>query len=122
MINRHFVWQHPKIKIFFFSGGFIDTYKNLSYKNIFGKLWASEFCPQVIFLNSKVFIKSLFNVLLLKDVWTFVKIGDWLFWEDFPDQWVTNIKGTLIWFLRFYRQINIFITYFDRLSTIHNKI
>ena len=25
-------------------GDFLDTYRNLSYKNIMGKLWVSEFC------------------------------------------------------------------------------
>ena len=28
-------------------GDFVDSYRNLSYKNIFGKLWASSYCPQV---------------------------------------------------------------------------
>ena len=28
-------------------GDFVDTYRNLSYKNIMGKLWVSEFCAQV---------------------------------------------------------------------------
>ena len=28
-------------------GDFLDTYRNLSYKNIMGQLWASEFCEQV---------------------------------------------------------------------------
>ena len=29
-------------------GDFLDTYRNLSYKNIMGQLWASEFCEQVL--------------------------------------------------------------------------
>ena len=28
-------------------GDFLDTYRNLSYKNIMGQLWASEYCEQV---------------------------------------------------------------------------
>ena len=28
-------------------GDFLDTYRNLSYKNIMGKLWVSQFCQQV---------------------------------------------------------------------------
>ena len=28
-------------------GDFFDSYRNLSYKNIMGKLWVSEFCSQV---------------------------------------------------------------------------
>ena len=28
-------------------GDFIDTYHNLSYKSIMGKLWVSEYCEQV---------------------------------------------------------------------------
>ena len=32
-------------------GDFVDTYRNLSYKNIMGKLWVSEFCKQVSFLT-----------------------------------------------------------------------
>ena len=31
-------------------GGFIDAYSNMTYKNIFGKLWVSEFCPQAKFV------------------------------------------------------------------------
>ena len=31
-------------------GDFLDTYHNLSYKNIFGKLWVSEFCEQAEFI------------------------------------------------------------------------
>jgi len=31
-------------------GDFMDTYHNLSYKNIFGKLWVSEFCEQAEFV------------------------------------------------------------------------
>ena len=31
-------------------GGFRDTYRNLSYKNILGKLWASQFCAQAEFI------------------------------------------------------------------------
>ena len=28
-------------------GDFLDTYRNLSYKNVTGKLWVSQFCQQV---------------------------------------------------------------------------
>ena len=28
-------------------GSFVDTYRNLTYKNIMGKLWASSACTQV---------------------------------------------------------------------------
>ena len=31
-------------------GDFLDTYRNLSYKNIMGKLWVTEFCQQVFWL------------------------------------------------------------------------
>ena len=31
-------------------GGFTDTYRNLSYKNILGKLWSSLFCDQAQFV------------------------------------------------------------------------
>ena len=31
-------------------GDFLDTYHNLSYKNVFGKLWVSEFCEQADFV------------------------------------------------------------------------
>ena len=31
-------------------GGFLDTYHNLSYKNLMGKLWVSEFCQQAEFV------------------------------------------------------------------------
>ena len=31
-------------------GGFHDSYRNLSYKSIFGKLWVSEFCEQAEFV------------------------------------------------------------------------
>ncbi len=31
-------------------GDFIDKYHNLVYKNIFGKLWVSEFCEQAEFV------------------------------------------------------------------------
>ena len=31
-------------------GNFLDTYHNLSYKNIMGKLWVTEFCPQTKFV------------------------------------------------------------------------
>ena len=30
-----------------FQGGFVDAYHNLSYKNIFGNFWVSNFCEQV---------------------------------------------------------------------------
>ena len=30
-------------------GNFSDTYHNLTYKNIMGKLWVSHFCPQAKF-------------------------------------------------------------------------
>ena len=32
-------------------GDFVDSYRNLSYKNIMGKLWVSEFCKQVPILT-----------------------------------------------------------------------
>ena len=32
-------------------GDFVDSYRNLSYKNIMGKLWVSEFCKQVSILT-----------------------------------------------------------------------
>ena len=35
-------------------GDFVDNYHNLSYKNIMGKLWVSEFCAQVG-LSSDIF-------------------------------------------------------------------
>ena len=35
-------------------GDFVDTYHNLSYKSIMGKLWVSEFCAQVGLGNSVV--------------------------------------------------------------------
>ena len=28
----------------------MDTYRNLSYKNVFGKLWVSNFCEQADFV------------------------------------------------------------------------
>ena len=31
-------------------GQFSDTYANLSYKNIMGKLWVSEYCEQAEFV------------------------------------------------------------------------
>ena len=31
-------------------GDFMDSYHNLSYKNVMGKLWASTFCPQAEFV------------------------------------------------------------------------
>ena len=31
-------------------GDFLDTYDNLSYKNIFGKLWVTHFCEQAEFV------------------------------------------------------------------------
>ena len=31
-------------------GDFLDTYRNLSYKNIMGKLWVSQFCEQAKFV------------------------------------------------------------------------
>ena len=31
-------------------GDFLDTYRNLSYKNIMGKLWVSQFCEQAEFV------------------------------------------------------------------------
>ncbi len=31
-------------------GGFHDSYHNLSYKNVFGKLWVSTFCEQAEFV------------------------------------------------------------------------
>ena len=31
-------------------GDFLDTYRNLSYKNIMGKLWVSQFCGQAKFV------------------------------------------------------------------------
>ena len=31
-------------------GDFKDTYHHLAYKNVMGKLWASEFCPQAEFV------------------------------------------------------------------------
>ena len=31
-------------------GDFLDTYHNLSYKSIMGKLWVSEFCEQADFV------------------------------------------------------------------------
>ena len=36
--------------IYLFQGGFHDSYHNLSYKNIFGKLWVSTFCEQAEFV------------------------------------------------------------------------
>ena len=29
---------------------YVDAYHNMSYKNIFGKLWVSEFCEQANFV------------------------------------------------------------------------
>ena len=40
-------------------GDFLDTYRNLSYKNIMGQLWASEFCEQVL----TVAVRSVLTVL-----------------------------------------------------------
>ena len=31
-------------------GDFLDTYRNLSYKSILGKLWVSNFCEQADFV------------------------------------------------------------------------
>lgn len=31
-------------------GGFLDTYQNMTYKNIMGKLWVSQFCKQAEFV------------------------------------------------------------------------
>ena len=31
-------------------GDFKDTYHHLAYKNVMGKLWASNFCPQAEFV------------------------------------------------------------------------
>jgi beta-1,3-galactosyltransferase 1 len=31
-------------------GDFADTYRNLSYKNIMGKLWVATFCEQAQFV------------------------------------------------------------------------
>jgi len=31
-------------------GSFVDTYRNLTYKNVMGKHWASTFCPQAEFI------------------------------------------------------------------------
>ena len=31
-------------------GDFLDTYRNLSYKNIMGNLWVSHFCEQAKFV------------------------------------------------------------------------
>ena len=31
-------------------GDFTDSYRNLSYKNVMGALWAAEFCAQVEFV------------------------------------------------------------------------
>ena len=31
-------------------GDFLDTYRNLSYKNIMGNLWVSQFCEQAQFV------------------------------------------------------------------------
>ena len=31
-------------------GDFLDSYRNLSYKNIMGKLWVSQFCEQAEFV------------------------------------------------------------------------
>ena len=31
-------------------GTFMDTYRNLTYKNIMGKLWISQFCNQAEFV------------------------------------------------------------------------
>ena len=35
-------------------GDFLDTYRNLSYKNIMGKLWVSQFCQQVFRLLGRL--------------------------------------------------------------------
>ena len=35
-------------------GDFLDTYRNLSYKNIMGKLWVSQFCQQVFLLMRRL--------------------------------------------------------------------
>ena len=32
----------------------LDTYRNLSYKNIMGKLWVSQFCQQVFRLLGRL--------------------------------------------------------------------
>ena len=48
-------------------GGFYDTYRNLSYKNIMGKLWASQFCSQAEFVvktDDDVFV-DLYEVFAL---------------------------------------------------------
>ena len=35
-------------------GDFLDTYRNLSYKNVMGKLWVTEFCQQVFWLMRRL--------------------------------------------------------------------
>ena len=35
-------------------GDFLDSYRNLSYKNIMGKLWVSQFCKQVFWSMRKL--------------------------------------------------------------------
>ena len=37
-------------------GDFVDTYHNLSYKSIMGKLWVSEYCQQVGLSHIRAFV------------------------------------------------------------------
>ena len=42
-------------------GDFMDSYHNLSYKNVMGKLWASNFCPQAVAVFVLIFLVEILS-------------------------------------------------------------
>ncbi len=44
------IFDNKKFQQICLQGGFHDSYHNLSYKNVFGKLWVSTFCEQAEFV------------------------------------------------------------------------
>ena len=43
------------------AGGVVDSYRNLTYKSIFGKYWVHTFCPQ-----ADIVLKVLYNCTMEK--------------------------------------------------------
>ena len=48
--QNNFFKQYELYEYCLKTGDFLDTYYNLSYKNVLGKLWVSNFCEQADFV------------------------------------------------------------------------
>ena len=57
------MWKWEQITANNHQADFIDSYRNMSYKNLLGLAWLSSWCPQArYFLHTKVYIEILIYI------------------------------------------------------------